>query len=128
MRLKIYVSPVDVDDADYSNADHLCYDNGDIEGVVQCSQTMRGQFLIIEPDTENGASGQMIFGEIYAWSYQSLAHTLTEATPQTVGMTLNSGDYSNLFGTSMNGSGNCIRFAHSPNADIAELLITLPEN
>ena len=91
MRIMIYVSPVDVDNTDYSDADHLCYNSGYIEGVIQCSQSLFGQFIIIEPDIENGASGTLIFSEIYAWTEKSLAHTLTEVTPLTVGMTKNCG-------------------------------------
>ena len=46
MQINIYVSPVNIDDPNYSHTDHLCY-NGNVEGVVQCDQTMSGQFIII---------------------------------------------------------------------------------
>ena len=46
IQINIYVSPVNIDDPNYSLTDHLCY-NGDIEGVVQCDQTMSGRFIII---------------------------------------------------------------------------------
>ena len=57
-----------------------------------------------------------------------MAHTLTEATPL-YNMTLADGyDYTNIFGTSMNGRDNlCIDFEHDSDDVTGKLLFTLPE-
>ena len=91
---------------------------------------MSGQYIIINQDTQDGAIAlaKLIFTEIFAWSDKSLAHTLTEATPR-YNMTLADGyDYTNLFGTSMNGRDNiCIDFEHDSDDVSGDLRFTLPE-